>query len=170
MNSTQRTNLLLKDLKLFASFLRNLWGLLAVLSILFPIISGLAGLIPLRSVAENGVLVWFSPELFTTIAVLISLSIIFAIYRSRSSFVKQANLDRLHSLSFKSFGVGVTALLIYLTLYFFLRSNLPPEIQASAAGGSHLLLEALLLCLYSGSYALVTRGFALLAIGEFLKR
>jgi hypothetical protein len=170
MNSMQRADLFLKDLKHFVSFLRNLWGIFAVLSILFPIINVLIKIIPLHSFTESGVLVWFSPELFTTIAVLLSISTILAMYNSRSNFVKQANLDRLHNLSLKSFGIGVTVLLIYLALYFFLRSNSPAEFLSNSVDIRRLLLESLLLCLYSGSFAMITRGFALLATGEFFNR
>lgn len=167
MNSFQRTDLLMKSLKQFAAFLKNLWGILAVLSVLFPIANGFFKIVPLRSTGENGVLAWYSPGLFTTIAVLISMTTILSIFRSRSSYVKQANLDRLHNSSLKSFGLGVTCLLIYLALYYFLLSN----IQNNQLMDTHqLFAESLLLCLYSFSFALVTRGFALLATGEFFSR
>jgi len=170
MNTMQRANLILKDLKNFTAFLGNLWGGFAVISIVFPLINSLTKIIPLRLAKENGVLLWFSPELFTAIATLINLSLMLAIYRSRNTFVLQANLDRLRNLSWKSFGLGVTLLLVYLTLYFFLRSNITPEIQAQMLDSRRLLVEAVLLFLYSGGFAMITRGFALLATGEYLSR
>ncbi|NPV77766.1 MAG: hypothetical protein HPY59_15510 [Anaerolineae bacterium] len=170
MNTMQRANLILKDLKNFTAFLGNLWGGFAVFSIIFPFVNNLVRIIPLRLAKDNGVLLWFTPELFTAIATLISLSIILAIYRSRNGFILQANLDRLHNLSWKSFGLGVTLLLVYLTFYFFLRSNITLEIQAQTPDSRRLLVEAVLLFLYSGSFAMITRGFALLATGEYLSR
>lgn len=168
MNTMQRTNKFLKDLKLFISFFTNLWGALAIVSIFFPIINNIVRIIPLRSIGENGVLDWFSPELFTTIAVLLSISTILALYNYRSSFIKQANLDHLHKMSIKSFVIGIIFLLIYLAFYFFIRSNVPAGAQPGAFDGHRLFLEAVLLCFYSGSFAMITRGFGLLTTGESL--
>ncbi|MCC6148541.1 MAG: hypothetical protein IT308_13360 [Anaerolineaceae bacterium] len=166
----QRTNLFLRDLKNFTAFLGNLWGGLAALSVLLPLINGLARVIPLHSFKEDGILIWFTPQLFTAIAILISLSLLLTLYRARHVFLLQANLDRLYNLAWKSFGLGITLLVVYLAFYFFLHSNLIGGAPIGISEGRRLMIEAGLMFLYAGSFAMITRGFALLAMGEFLSR
>lgn len=170
MNIVQKTNLWLRNIKSFAAFLGNLWGGMAVLTVVIPILNSFVHILPLESVENNGALKWFTTELFTAIAVIICFAMILAVYRQRNTFILQASMDRLHKLAWKSFGIGTTLLVIYLMFYYFLRSNIDQEILSKIPETSHLVAEALLLILYSGSFGMITRGLALLGAGEYLNQ
>jgi hypothetical protein len=170
MISPQRGEKFVKNISIFASFLGSFWGGLAVVSVAFPLLNSLARIIPENPASEGGVLVWFSPELFTAIASITCFSIIVVIFELRNGFNLHLNRDRLHQLSLFSFGFGVGSILFYLLFYYFLSSNANIKLGWSEYDFRRLLGEAVLLILYSGGFGMITRGLILLGTDEYLKR
>ena len=79
MASSNQGNVFLKEFKDFTTFLKNLWGILAGISVFFPLSNTLVHLMPLDTFPD-GVLVWFSPALFTTLATLVSIFLVLLIF------------------------------------------------------------------------------------------
>lgn len=73
MNDTSSSYL--DELKQFLSFLKNLWGILAGISVFFPLSSKFMDLLPLLPYGtEGGVFDLVSPNIITTAATLVTLS------------------------------------------------------------------------------------------------
>jgi hypothetical protein len=170
MISPQRGEKFVKNISIFASFLGSFWGGLAVVSVAFPLLNSISKIIPENLASEGGVLVWFSPELFTAIASITCFSIIVVIFELRDGFNLKSNRDRLRRLSLFSFGFGVGSILFYLLLYYFLSSSATITLGWTEYDFRRLLGEAVLLFLYSGGFGLITRGLILLGTDEYLKR
>ena len=83
--STQGSRFL-KEFKEFTTFLRNLWGILAGISVFFPLSNVFIQIIPLGTFEDGGVLVWFSGRLFTTFATVVSLFLILWTFGQRHQF------------------------------------------------------------------------------------
>jgi hypothetical protein len=170
MISPQRGEKLVKNISVFASFLGSFWGGLAVVSVVFPLLNSLAKILPDNLASQGGVLVWFSPELFTAIASITCFSIIVVIFQQRNGYILQSNRNNLHRLSWFSFSFGVSSILFYLLLYYFLSSSASTTLGWTEYDYRRLLGEAVLLVLYSGGFGLITRGLILLGTDEYLKR
>jgi len=87
----------LKEFKDFTTFLRNLWGILAGISVFFPLSNIFMQIIPLGTFDDGGVLVWFSARLFTTFATVVSLFFILWTFGQRHYFVsarKRATIQK----------------------------------------------------------------------------
>lgn len=170
MNSSNQGATFIKELKDFIAFLQNLWGVLAGISVLFPLSDAFFKIIPLESFEEDGFLVFFPRELFTAVATLVSLFLILRTFGQRGKFKSLEERPGIGRGASLSFVVGLSALVVYLVLYFFL-SNSAYDVLGWEGGDSvRLVGEVILLLFYSGLFALVTRAFVLLGMVEFFKR
>lgn len=170
MAASNQGTTFLKGFKDFVTSLQNLWGILAGISVLFPLSGTLAHLIPLETSDKEGVLVWFSPALFTTLATLVSLFLIlwtfgqrrkFQSFRGRSGIQRQAGI---------SFVVGLAAFIVYLVVYYFILRSAYDVLGWESADIRRLIGEVPLLILYGVFFALITRAFMLLGMVEYFRR
>lgn len=160
----------LKEFKSFLTFLKNLWGLLAGISVLFPLSNILVSLIPLATFDKEGVLVWLSPSLITTLTTLIVLFLILGMFGRRNKFLSQKNRTHLHRQAFVSFTVGLASVVVYLILYFFLASSAYDVLGWESVDIRRLMGEVPLLILYAAFFAFTTQAFMLLGMNEYFKR
>ncbi len=162
----------LKEFKDFISFLKNLWGILAGISMLFPLSNLLAKAIPLQKwegEAGSGALYSFSPSLVSVVASLIALFIILwtFVQRHRIKDKKSNMIPRQAGLLFL---LGIFALIIYLLIYSLISNY---EIFWSwfnweSDDPRRLIGDVILLIFYCMFFAAMTRAFVLLGLIEFL--
>ena len=160
----------LKEFKDFTAFLRNLWGILAGISVFFPLSNVLMQIIPLGTFDEGGVLVWFSARLFTAFATLVSLFLILWTFSQRQHFRSSRQRGTLQKQAWISFGVGLTALLTYLAIYYFIAISAYDLLGWESADVRRLFGEVFLLIVYSTFFSLLTRAFVLLGMIEFFRQ
>lgn len=170
MASSNRGKSFLKEFKSFITFLKNLWGLLAGISVLFPLSNILIALIPLATFDEGGVLVWFSPALITTLTTLTILFLILGMFGRRDKFLGQRGNVRLNRQALLSFVAGVASVLVYLIVYFFLSSSAYDVLGWESMDIRRLMGEVPLMILYASFFAFTTRAFVLLGMIEYFRR
>src|SRR5690349_11268559 len=107
----------LKEFKEFTIFLRNLWGILAGISVFFPLSNILIQIVPLGTFEEGGVLVWLSGRVFTTFATVVSLFLILWTFGQRHRFQSARRRAGIQKQAWASFGIGLFALVVYLAAY-----------------------------------------------------
>lgn len=157
----------LKELKDFLAFLQSLWGILAGISVFFPLSNVLIKLIPMKPMSEDGVFVHLSPPLITAITTIVTLFIVLWTFGKRHQFKMKKQLKRIVRHAWLSFGVGLLSLVIYLAIYF-LTYHLAWEAWGWFSDDPRrLLVEVPLLVTYSIFFALITRAFMLLGMSEF---
>jgi hypothetical protein len=157
----------LKEFRDFMAFLRNLWGSLAGVSVFFPLSNIFMQIIPLGTFNDGGVLVWFSARLFTTFATVVSLFLILWTFGQRHHFLSARKRATIQRQAWASFGIGLTALMIYLAAYYFLATSAYGVLGWESADVRRLLGEVPLLLVYSAFFSLLTRAFVLLGMNEF---
>jgi hypothetical protein len=167
--STQGSRFL-KEFRDFTAFLRNLWGILAGISVFFPLSNIFMQIIPLGTFDEGGVLVWFSARLFTTFATIVSLFLILWTFGQRHHFQSSRRKVTIQKQAWISFGVGLTAFLTYLAVYYFIAISAYDILGWESADVRRLFGEVFLLIVYSTFFALLTRAFVLLGMIEFFRQ
>jgi hypothetical protein len=161
----------LEEFKDFIFFLQSLWGILAGISVLFPLSNVLIGVIPLRPYYDYIVaLEFFSPELITAITTLISLFIVFWTFGHRQKFKTNRRRRLIRRKAFLSFAIGLLALILYLILHFGIFELLYGPWEIWSGDPRRLIGDILLLITYSSFFALVTRAFMLLGMIEYYKQ
>jgi hypothetical protein len=171
MGQPPRGAAFLDELRAFVGFLGNLWGILAGISVFFPVSNVLVKVIPLgRYGDDGGVYDHLQPPLVTAVATLVTLFMILSTFARRDTFKARDSIPRVERHAWLSFAAGVFALMVYLVVH-----TLYAEYAWSAWGwGSgdprKLLAEVPLLAAYCAWFALITRAFLLLAMREFFGR
>lgn len=156
----------LEELKEFLGFLRNLWTILAGVSVFFPLSNVLAQLIPLARWDDGG-LAYLSPTLVTTISTVGCLFAILWTFVQRGQYVQErkAIVQRLAGLSFAG---GALALILYLTVNFAIAEGFYwNTLGWESADARRILGDIVLLLTYAGFFALMTRAFMLLGLLEY---
>jgi hypothetical protein len=162
----------LQEFKDFIAFLKNLWGILAGISVIFPLSNILTKVIPLhRWEGEAGSGAWysFSPVLVSILASLIALFIILWTFVQRYKIKAQRNKKNLPQAGLL-FILGISALIIYLLVYSLISNY---EIFWSwfnweSGDPRRLIGDVILLIFYCAFFAAMTRAFVLLGLIEFL--
>ena len=169
MNSSNPGTAFLKEFKDFVAFLQNLWGILAGISVLFPLSNVFLKIIPLEILDEDGLLVFFSPRLFTTIATLVSLFLILWTFSQRSKIKLSKGRAKTQRRAWLSFGIGISSLVIYIVIYFLI-SNIAYDVLGWESDDvRRLFSEVVLLIFYCLFFSLITRAFMLLGMIEFFR-
>ena len=155
----------LQELKAFLGFLNSLWGLLAGISILFPLSNAFIKVIPLKEAVPfqgtglvyngNGLLN-LTPQLITTITTLVLLFLVLWEFGKRFEFIKNGKLngrndfmnDALIHLIY-----GFIMLAIYLAIYYLK--------EASFIGDFFLAI------MYTAFFYFITYAFMKLAMVEY---
>lgn len=169
MYSSNEGKVFLEEFRDFIAFLQNLWGILAGISVLFPVSNALAGAIPLGKWAqEKGGLAYFSPQLVTIVTTLIAIFVILWTFGQRNRFKSRRKRHLIQRQSWFSFACGIFALFVYLALnYAIIEGFYWNILKWESADPRRLLGDIVLLISYSTFFALVTRAFMLLGMLEF---
>jgi hypothetical protein len=157
----------LKELRNFLRFYRNLWTILAGVSVFFPFSNILMKVIPL-SRGDDGGWAYLSPHLVTVIVTVACLFVILSTFVQRKQYEAQKLRRSTQKKAILSFGIGTIALLIYLTLYYFVTEGFYWEVLGwESADARRILGDIALLLTYSAFFVLVTRAFMLLGLLEY---
>ena len=154
----------LQELREFLQFLRSLWGLLAGISVLFPLSNTLVGVIPLgdpQKPFQN-----LSPGVVAVLATLTCIFVTFATFGRRDQFSNPQRRRRYATSARLAFVGAIGALAIYLLAYPALYLELITETEGALLGIA--LYDGLFAALYIASFALLTRAFLLLAMLEYI--
>jgi hypothetical protein len=172
MTSSKKGTSFLKDFKDFVVFLQSLWGILAGISVLFPLSNVLIGLIPLGWIYDDpgGALGYFSPELITALTTLITLFIILWTFGHRDVFKTKKERHSIRRKGSISFIDGLVALMIYLVLNFTIYDLLYYPFEMSNMDAPLWLGDIFVLITYSSFFSLVTRAFMLLGMIEYFRQ
>jgi ABC-type xylose transport system permease subunit len=158
----------LSGLRRFLAFLGSLWGILGGISVFFPMSNQLLdGGIPLES-WDPGALAFLAPEWITTVTTLVAVVVIFWTYTQRRAFRSRAGRARRSAAA--SFVLGFAALILYLVLYTLLQDDFHYRVLGWESDDlRRVLFDLALLVLYCGFFALLTRGFVLMAGLEYFR-
>jgi hypothetical protein len=167
MNATNQGKTFLRELKDFLSFLQNLWGILAGISVFFPLSNVLIKLIPMKTIEEDGVFVHLSPALITAIATVVTLFVVLWSFGNRRRLKLKRTLQKTRRQAWVSFGVGLSSLVAYLVVYYITYQVAWDSWGWSSDDPRRLLVEVFLLAAYSLFFAMLTRAFMLLGMSEF---
>lgn len=167
MSQSDRGTQFLDEFKEFLAFLKNLWGVLAGVSVLFPMSNVLAKIVPLQPFEHGGAFAKITPSLVTTLATISTLFLILWTFGHRSKFKAQPQRRTIQRQAVISFMAGLLALVLYLVGYSVTLANAFDVWGWASEDPRHLLAEIPLLVTYVASFALVTRAFVLLGMMEF---
>jgi uncharacterized membrane protein len=167
MSATPGGKRFLDDFKEFISFMQSLWGLLAGISVLFPLSNAFFKIIPLELVTKP--LIFIPPGLITTVTTLVSLFIVLSTFGERNEMAGKSDLVR--RKAWVSFSIGLAALVLYV-VGFVLVVNIDIFGQwKEAIGQSALWLSSDIIFWieYTAFFVLTTRAFELLAMSEYFR-
>jgi hypothetical protein len=169
MNSSEKGTGFLEEFKEFIAFLQKLWGMLAGISVFFPLSNIFFKVLPLKTYGEGGVYEHLSPSLITTITTLVTLFVVFSIFSNRSKFKEKQKRRGIQRHAWISFGIGILALVTYLIIYV-VYFEYAWSVWGWGSGDPHkLFAEVPLLAAYSAFFAFITRAFMLLGMIEFFR-
>lgn len=171
MSDADSENRYLDELREFLTFLKNLWGLLAGISVFFPLSSILLRVIPLRAYGtDNGVFDHLAPSLITTIATLVTLFVVLVTFTSRHQLQNPMKRKAMLRNAWLSFGAGLASLLAYLVMHQVYREYAWDPWGWGSGDPRKLLAEIPLLISYVLFFSLLTRAFMLLGMIEFFRK
>lgn len=170
------TSRVITEFKEFTSFLQTLWGILAGVSVLFPLSNALIKIIPLGEWPDEGALKYFSPEQVTVVTMLICLFVMFHIFCKRRLLKAEWEMSqkefkgisfekRMQQNSVISFFLGILALLVYFSITHMDFHSL---FGWTSDDPIFVFVDILFLIFYSAFFGLVTRAFVLLGMTEYL--
>lgn len=153
----------------FVKFLQTLWGILAGISVLFPLSNVLLKLIPMGNIYDDppGGLSYLTPALITTLATVATLFVILVTFRQRRDLRTRAQRDAVQRQAWIAFGGGFLALLLYFIVYFGIYPAFYAPLQINGGDPLRLIGDFLLLVFYGAFFALITRAFMLLGMLEY---
>ena len=158
----------LEELKEFLTFLKNLWGILAGISVFFPLSNVLLGAIPLRAYGtDDGVFDLLTPILINTIATVVTLFVVLVTFAGRNQFLDARKRGAMLRNAWLSFGTGILSLLTYLVIHQAYREYAWEPWGWGSGDSRKLFAEIPLLITYVIFFSLLTRGFMLLGMVEF---
>lgn len=167
-NSHKGTQFLL-EFKEFIAFLQSLWGILAGISVLFPLSNVFIKLIPLRHLHDDpaGALGYLSPALITAVATLVTLFVILLTFGNRQQFKALKERRLIQRKAWLSFAFGLLAMVFYFAVYFGIYPLYYEPYSIFEGDPRWLIGDFALLLAYSAFFALVTRSFMLLGMMEY---
>ena len=157
----------IEELKNFLKFYKNLWTILAGVSIFFPFSNLLMNVIPLSG-GDNGGWSYLSPRLVTAILTVACLFVILLTFVQRKQYKGKKSRRSVQKKAMLSFGIGAVALVVYLTLYYAVVEGLYWNVLGwGSADARRILGDIVLLLTYSAFFVLITRAFMLLGLLEY---
>ena len=168
MESPQRGAGFIEEFREFITFLRTLWGLLAGISVFFPLSSVFLKAIPLEAYTENGVFNILSPPLITVVATVVTLFVILSTFGIRDEF---RALDRRNTRrhAWISMGVSMAALMTYMVVHQIYDEYAYSVFGFGSGDPRKMFFEIPLLVAYTAFFSLLTRAFMLLGMVEFYR-
>jgi hypothetical protein len=158
----------LNDLKGFLAFQKNLWVLLAGISVFFPFSNILLAAIPLGAYGiDGGVFDQLAPALITAIATIATFFMILVTFAGRSQFQSLGKRRTLLRRALLSFAGGILSLLTYLIIHQAYHEYAWDSWGWGSGDPRKLLAEIPLLITYVMFFSLLTRAFMILAMIEF---
>ena len=167
MNSPKSKIGYLGELKEFLTFLKNLWGILASISIFFPLSNVLLGIIPLRAYGDDGVFDLITPALILTLTTVFTLFVVLITFAGRNQFQDEKKRGTMLRNAWLSFGTGILSLLIYLIIHQVYREYAWKPWGWGSGDPRKLFAEIPLLITHAIFFSLITKGFMLLGMIEF---
>ena len=159
-------NTAIKELRSFLTFLGSVWGLLAAVSVLFPLSNVLSAVIPLETAANGGAFWEISPGAVTTVSMISAAFCILLIYSRRRELASTQQVAGTRRTALWSFAGGLALLGVYLVLYE-LKADAYDLVGWQSDDSRHVFVEVPLMATYAGCFTLLTRGFTLLALIEY---
>jgi hypothetical protein len=169
VESRQRGTEFLKEFGQFITFLSNLWGLLAGISVFFPLSSAFIQVIPMKAYGDDaGVFNILSPPFITTVATIVTLFVILSTFGRRDSFNGPGKNGARYQ-AWVSMGISMTALITYMTAHQIYGEYAWSVFGMGSDDPRKLFFEVPLLFTYTAFFSLLTRAFMLLGIAEFYR-
>jgi hypothetical protein len=158
----------LKEFQAFITFLQNLWGLLAGVSVFFPFSNLLLEAVPLQAYGEEGgVYNLLSPALITTATTIVTLFVLLSAFLSRGRLRGKNSRQATVRNAWVSFAVSLLFLLTYMSLYQVYAEYAWAKWGWGSGDPRKLFMEVPLLISYAAFFSLLTRAFVLLGMIEF---
>jgi len=158
----------LREFREFITFLGTLWGLLAGISVFFPLSSVFLKVIPLGAYEDDGVFNHLSPPLITAVATVVTLFVVLSTFGRRDE-LKGVRRHHARRQAWISMGVGMVALISYMTIHQIYAEYGYSVFGLGSDDPRKLFFEIPLLVAYSAFFALLTRAFMLLGMTEFYR-
>jgi hypothetical protein len=156
----------------FLKFLQTLWGILAGISVLFPLSNVLLKIIPMGNIYDDppGGLAYLDPALITTLSTVATLFVILVTFRQRAGLRTRKKQSTIQQQAWIAFGVGSLGLLLYLVVYFGVYTAFYDPLGIWGGDPRRLIGDFLLLLFYGTFFAMITRAFVLLGMLEFFDK
>jgi hypothetical protein len=171
MSNSNKGKAFLEEFRDFIAFLQSLWGMLAGISVFFPLSNVLSKVIPLGNIYDeppgSGAFQYFSPDLVTAVATLITLFVILSTFGRRHKYRAQKEMHLIRRHAWLSFAVGLLFLILYLVVNFGIYDLFYGPWEIWGGDPRRLIGDIILLLSYSAFFALMTRAFMLLGMIEF---
>jgi hypothetical protein len=168
VESPKRGANFLREFREFIAFLSTLWGLLAGISVFFPLSSIFLKVIPLKAYEANGVFNHLSPPLVTAVATVVTLFLVLSTFGKREEF-KGVRRNNARRQAWISMGVSMIALITYMTIHQIYAEYGYSVFGLGSGDPRKLFFEIPLLVAYTAFFALLTRAFMLLGMVEFYR-
>lgn len=151
-------------------FLGNLWGILGTISVFFPLSNKLIPAIPLTT----DVIFSISPNLITAVASVFTVFVILDTFVKRFDLIRtQDGPERFRLAAWRWLWLGTLMLTAYLILYLgkadILWGNLLGILHIPSDHPLVTVYDILLMILYSGFFASITKAFMLMGMIEFYR-
>jgi len=170
MSTSNRNTNFIQQFTDFLTFLKNLWGALAGISVFFPLSNVLAKLIPLDYFPQGG-LAYISPILITMLATVTALFIVLMTFAQSDRLHQRHGRQVLWGWAWQSFATASVALAIYLVIYFAVQSNFYFGVLGWSSGdGRRAIGDVVLSIAYCLFFAQMTRAFVVLGMLEYFRQ
>ncbi|MBM9515199.1 hypothetical protein [Desulfogranum marinum] len=168
LESPKKAAVFLKEFREFITFLGTLWGLLAGISVFFPLSSTLLKVIPLQAYEADGVFNHLSPPLITSVSTVITLFVVLSTYGRRNEYMGIGTRIARRQ-AWVSIGASMAALVVYMTIHQIYGEYAYDVFGLGSDDPLKLFFEIPLLIAYTTFFSLLTRAFMLLGMVEFYR-
>jgi len=162
----------LEELQDLFAFLRSLWGILAGVTLFFPLSTALFQLVPVeyRWDTDNWMrgFSFFRPQLVILITTLTLIFVMFWLVSHRAQF-KSRRQRAIQRRAFRAFTLGIVSLLVYLTAYEAV-SDLTKSLEIYRGNPAIIPGDLILLISYAGFFVSLTVAFMLLGMIEYYEQ
>jgi hypothetical protein len=169
MSTSNKGSAFIDEFREFITFLQSLWGILAGISVLFPLSNSLIEVIPLAQKLDTPTYEFINSNQVTAVTTLIALFVIIWTFGRRHEFKTQRKYHQIRSQALLSFGVGFLALILYYVLFYGIYGIFYEPFNITSGEPLRLLGDVSLMLFYSGFFVLITRAFILLGMIEFYR-
>lgn len=166
--SSQKGAGFLSEFREFITFLTTLWGLLAGISVFFPLSSVFLKVVPLATYDADGVFNHLSPPFITAVATVVTLFVVLSTFGRRKEFKRSGRRTARHQ-AWLSMGIGMATLITYMTIHQIYAEYGYSVFRLGSDDPRKLFFEIPLMVTYAAFFSLLTRAFMLLGMLEFYR-